>query len=251
MTFIHRFRSVLRTTGATGLLVAVTACATPEGPIEDQSDPLVDLNRSVHEFNKSLDRAIVKPASEAYVVVVPEPARNGISNVVDNIGQPLNIVNHTLQGDVEDAGTAFTRFVMNTVFGFGGLLDIATDAGVPNPDTDFGETLAVWGVGSGPYVELPLFGPSTVRDAFGLGVDFAIDPVNQVAGSEYTAYRVGARVADVLQTRNDLARVIEVLYYESADSYTATRLAFLQNRASELNDGALNDDDLEDPYAFE
>ncbi|MEM8870260.1 MAG: VacJ family lipoprotein [Pseudomonadota bacterium] len=231
-------------------LMLLTACGGQTVPTATDPDPLEGVNRTVHAFNKGLDRAVLKPTSEVYVTVVPPPVRGGVSNGVSNLSEPLNVVNYTLQGNVEGAVRSFMRFGMNTVFGLGGLLDPASDAGLFEDSTDFGETLAVWGVNSGPYVELPLFGPSTVRDTFGLGVDFVADPVPRVLSSEANTYVIGAQAADVLQTRNDLARVIEALFYESADSYAATRIAYLQNRARDLNQG-LALEDLEDPYAFE
>ncbi|MEM7613987.1 MAG: VacJ family lipoprotein [Pseudomonadota bacterium] len=244
------FRRVLAPVGGIILLALVSACGGTAVPSADAPDPLEGINRNVHAFNKGLDRAVLKPTSEVYVAVVPQPVRGGVSNGVSNLSEPMNVVNYTLQGDIEGAVRSFMRFGMNTVFGLGGLLDPASDAGLFEDPTDFGETMAVWGVNSGPYVELPIFGPSTTRDAFGLGVDIVADPVPQVLTSEANAYLIGAQVADVLQTRNDFARVIEALFYESADSYAATRIAYLQNRARDLNQG-LALEDLEDPYAFE
>lgn len=234
-----------------GLLALTAGCTgSTDVPTADSPDPLEGVNRAVHGFNKGLDRVALKPGSEAYVAVVPRRARGGISNVATNLLQPVYAANHLLQGDIEDAGTTVMRFGFNTFFGLGGLLDPASEAGMYDNPTDFGETLAVWGVGSGPYVELPVFGPSTVRDSFGLAVDLYADPVPRALDGDQVPILVGIRVADVLQERNDLARVIDALYYQSADSYSATRIAYLQNRAKEINEGALTLEDLEDPYDF-
>lgn len=234
-----------------GILALTAGCAgSSDVPTADSPDPLEGVNRVVHGFNKGLDRAVLRPVSDAYVTAVPQRGRGGISNVATNLMQPIYAANHLLQGDIEDAGTTVMRFGFNTLFGLGGLLDPASEAGMYDNPSDFGETMAVWGVGSGPYVELPLFGPSTVRDSFGLAVDIYADPVPRALGADALPYLVGVRIGDVLQERNELARVIEALYYESADSYSATRIAYLQNRAKEINDGALALEDLEDPYDF-
>ena len=234
-----------------GILALVAGCAgSQDVPTADSPDPLEGVNRAMHGLNKGLDTVAIKPGSDAYVAVVPSRARSGISNVATNLLQPVYAANHLLQGDIEDAGTTVMRFGFNTLFGLGGLLDPASEAGMYDNPSDFGETLAVWGVGSGPYVELPVFGPSTVRDSLGLAVDIYADPVPRVLGNDSWPYVVGIRVADLLQERNEMARVIEALYYESADSYSATRIAYLQNRAKTINDGALALEDLEDPYDF-
>ena len=230
---------------ATGVILLAGCTDTSVTP-----DPYEQTNRAIHDFNKGVDRYAVRPASQAYAAVVPKPARQGASNVVHNLREPLNFINHVLQGDVEDAGQTFFRFAMNTVFGFGGLLDPASDAGLFENETDFGETMAVWGVPAGAYQEIPFWGPSTERDTAGVLVDFVINPVGQILhGDAATAYRVG-QVADLLHERSEYSRVIDTLLYESADSYLAARIAFFQNRALEVNDEVATDD-LEDPFAFD
>lgn len=238
-----------------GFVAMLGACAQPQVTSSDidAADPWEERNRRVHEFNKKVDVSVVKPVSDAYVDAVPSPIRTGISNGVGNISQPANFINHLLQGDIDDAGATFARFGMNTVFGIGGVLDPATDAGLFDRPTDFGETLAVWGVPSGPYVERPILGPSTVRDSFGRIVQFFADPTTELLeeiDEDITGYVIAARVGNVLQIRNDLDRVVNALYYESADSYTATRIAYLQNRARALSD-RVAESDLEDPNAFD
>ncbi len=219
-------------------------------PTADAPDPFEPVNRGVHAFNKGLDRVALRPASQVYVKVVPSRLRKGVSNVTSNLSQPAIGVNYALQGKFEESGQAFTRFGLNSFFGIGGLLDPATEFGVFEDPTDFGETLAVWGTPSGPYVELPLLGPSTVRDTVGIAVELVADQVPEIIEEDLTGVLIGLQVGDLLQNRSDLARVIDALLYESADSYAATRIAYLQNRARELNQG-LALEDLEDPYAFE
>ena len=241
--------SQMRPLSVAGLLtgmICLAACTdTTANP-----DPYEATNRQIHEFNKGVDKAVIRPTSNAYAAVVPKPARRGVSNVVHNLREPLNFINHVLQGDVEDAGQTFFRFAMNTTFGFGGLLDPASDAGLFENETDFGETMAVWGVPSGAYQEIPFYGPSTERDTFGVVVDVVMNPLTHVLdGDPALAYR-GGQVADLLNERNEYGRVIDTLLYESADSYLAARIAYFQNRALEVNDEVATDD-LEDPFAFE
>lgn len=237
---------------AVAALGLVAACSqAPEGSTGPH-DPYEPLNRKVHAFNKGLDRAFVKPSSEAYAAAVPGPARKGVSNFAGNLGEPLRLINHTLQGDVQEAGATFARFAFNTVFGLGGVLDPATEAGIHRRNTDFGETLAVWGVNQGAYLELPGIGPSTERDAVGMAVDLAMRPVYRLAGdSDFRYVAGGAQVLDVLNTRKEFAPVVDSLLYESADSYAAARIAYLQRRAAALAGGEPAEIELEDPFDFE
>ncbi len=249
--------SILSAARLAGFVVVaglVAGCSSTPETVAGVSDPLESVNRSIHEYNKVTDRTFVRPASKAYAAVVPGPARRGVSNFASNLNEPIRFINHTLQGDVQSAGATFARFGINTVFGLGGLLDAATDMGVAKRDTDFGETLAVAGVGPGPYLELPFFGPSTVRDAVGLGVDFLIDPEPNVtdikADSDVEKAIILADGLDVLQFRHEFRGVIDQLLYESSDSYAASRIAYLQARAAKLGGDTLDDVELEDPFDF-
>ncbi|MHA3979545.1 MlaA family lipoprotein [Halovulum sp. GXIMD14794] len=238
------------------LALSLGACAQP-GDTANAPDPFEGANRAVHSFNKGLDRSVVKPASEAYVRVVPRPVRGGVSNGVNTLSQPIYAANHVLQGDFLGAVHTAFRFGTNVFVGFAGIADPATQMGLYDRPTDFGETLAVWGVDSGPYVELPFFGPSTVRDTTGLVVDFVADPYALTLLRDYTGWFIALEAADALQQRNEYSRLIEALLYESADSYNAARIAYLQNRAATIggsdgSDGATPaPGDLEDPYAFD
>ncbi|MEM1266186.1 MAG: VacJ family lipoprotein [Pseudomonadota bacterium] len=233
--------------GGAALLLAAAACTA--GP--DPDDPYEATNRSIHEFNKAVDRNALRPVSDVYATAVPRPARTGVSNAVSNIGEPVAFINHTLQGDFDDAGATFFRFAVNTVFGFAGLLDVATDAGIFERETDFGETLAVWGVPPGAYLEVPFFGPSTERDLFGTAVNIGINPTTYLLGGQESLALVGAQAADILNQRQEFGAIIDALFYESADSYTAAKIAYLQNRAQATAADGISEDILEDPYAFE
>jgi phospholipid-binding lipoprotein MlaA len=209
------------------------------------------MNRRVHQSNIGLDRNVVGPTAKAYGNVVPEPVQKGLENFSDNFGTPGLMVNNLLQGDVEHLVEHTFRFVINTTFGIGGLLDPAQAIGLAGKDTDFGETLHVWGIKEGAYLELPFLGPSTERDAAGLIVDTALNPLGYVlpAPEKYagTVAKIATRVGD----RNRYGELVDSILYDSADSYAQSRLLYLQNRRFELGDTSQDEnfDPYEDPYA--
>lgn len=247
---------VLRGLATLSLLGACAAAPGPDG-IHDPAEP---VNRAVHGLNKGLDRVAIRPAATVYGTVVPAPVRAGVSNVADVLDLPGDIANQILQGKIGDAATNTLRLGANLTLGLGGLVDFADAAGMPELDTDFGETLAVWGLGEGPYVELPGFGPSTLRDAVGQAVDIAFNPLNNVfQGADATA-ATAATVLEKLESRHRHSDTIDSILYDSADSYAQLRLLYLQNRRYELGQqagGAAADaasdagyfDPYEDPYA--
>lgn len=228
-------------------LALLGACSpAPEGV--DFHDPHETRNRFVHEVNKDIDRAFIRPAGKAYGTVLPKPIRTGVSHFAENLSLPNRALNQILQFDIPGAVTTSLRFATNTIFGVGGLYDPATEFGLPNVDTDFGATLHKWGAAEGTYVELPLLGPSTERDAVGVLADFILlDPLGLVLEADTVVVRRSAKVLDLLGTRHDFSDVVDDLYYNSEDSYIVVRSAYLQRRRFEL-DGGTNDDDLEDPY---
>ncbi|MEZ5798257.1 MAG: VacJ family lipoprotein [Paracoccaceae bacterium] len=239
-----------------GLAAALAGCGTtPAG--QGVNDPLEPANRTIHQLNKGLDRVLLRPGSGAYGAVVPEPVRQGVSNVAETLDLPGDIANGLLQGNIPEAGSNFARLAVNLVFGLGGIFDVATDAGIPRARTDFGETLYVWGVGEGPYVELPALGPSTARDALGTVVDFALNPVGRAAKGKDATAVVVAKVLSKLGDRKRYSNTVDSILYESADSYAQARLLYLQNRRFELGQTGGEDDGgeegfidpYEDPYA--
>jgi phospholipid-binding lipoprotein MlaA len=243
-----RRRTVLLPTFLICAALSVSACARP-GPEGAFYDPLEPQNRAVHGFNKAFDRALVSPASEAYGSVVPDQAQKMVINVAANLTMPNRLVNNLLQFDFPGAAVTTLRFVANTIFGLGGLIDVATDFQLPNDDTDFGETLHVWNVGEGAYVELPFFGGSTARDTVGLVTDIMLlDPLGTFLPDRGDKLRLGIWTADKLGDRHQYADVIDELLYNSADSYVTERSYYLQNRRYQLSNG-LSEADLEDPYA--
>lgn len=214
------------------------------------NDPFEATNREIHAFNKAVDKALLGPLSEAYGAIVPYEFRYMLDNAVTNLGQPNAFVNHVLQGNGNSAGDTLFRFALNSVIGIGGLFDPAAEIGIFDAPTDFGETLAVWGVAEGPYIELPLLGPSTVRDVIGMLVDVGIDPLQYALSDEQASYLFAMRAINLLGTRHEYNDLLQALYYESADSYTAQRLSYLQNKRHSIS-GGTTIDDLEDPYAYE
>lgn len=220
---------------------ALSACA--RGPNPD--DPFEATNRRVHDFNTELDRAFLRPAGQL-AAAMPPVVREPVSNFADNVALPGMVLNGLLQGNVAGAATNTFRFLINSTWGLLGIADPAGDMGLAAQDTDFGETLAVWGVPAGAYLELPGFGPSTQRDAVGELVDFVIDPLDRLGQQAMTDYGTLARVADIAIKRGTFGDTLDSILYESADSYAQTRLIYLQNRQFDLGQAA--DDAYVDPY---
>ena len=223
-----------------------------QGPVPSDSifDPFEDVNRATHEFNKLADTVVLRPAALVYGVSVPEPVQDIVDNTVNNLALPGQAVNHLLQGDLDSMFITVGRFALNSTIGIAGLMDPATDLGLMSLPTDFGETMGFWGVPEGPYVELPFFGPSTTRDTAGMFVDFAIDPLRQFFPSPQREYLFVLKGVDIVGDRHAYADLVDILLYESADSYAAQRLTYLQNKRRTIS-GETNVEDLEDPYAFE
>lgn len=224
----------------------LAGCAAPQGG-DTVYDPLEPLNREVHAMNKAVDKAVLRPMALSVTGGKGGGAVSArISAFSDNLGKPGDVVNNILQLRLVKAAQNTLRFGVNTVFGLGGLFDVATEAGMPEGKTDFGETLHVWGVGEGAYVELPLLGPSTARDALGDVVDFAMNPLGSLPKPEKyigTAAKIASKIGD----RGRYSETIDSILYDSADSYLQARLLYLQNRRYELGQTA-GEDSFVDPY---
>ncbi len=245
-----RSRRALRISALLMSTALLAACAAPSGP-DAINDPFEPANRGVHAFNKGVDRVLVGPASKG-VGIVPEPVRRGIDNVADTLALPGDIANNLLQLRLADAGQNTLRLGVNLTFGLAGLLDVSSELGLQGQPTDFGETLHVWGVGEGPYLELPLSGPSTARDAVGMIVDTALDPVNRVLTVREANVARAIRLFSRLGDRDRFSNTVDSLLYDSADSYAQARLLYLQNRRFQLGQTtgavAASDDGFIDPY---
>lgn len=160
-------------------------------------DPWEKFNRRVHKFNNGVDRVVARPLAKAYVNVVPRPVRLGVSNFFNNLGQPVSALNALLQGKPKQAAQSLGRFALNSTLGIGGIFDPADDAKIPNKSEDFGQTLGVWGWKRSRYVELPLFGPRTVRDTFGLLGDAPLSPIRQIEEDKVRVFIQGLQLVDV------------------------------------------------------
>ena len=234
------------------LSIAVSSgCATPPDHSDTKSyaefrainDPLEPLNRTVFEFNRALDAMFLRPFADFYRLLLPPPLQNGVHNFLANLRSPVILVNDLLQGEWERAGTTTQRFIINTTAGVGGLGDPASDFGLPAHNEDFGQTLAVWGLSEGPFLMLPLIGPSNPRDATGLAVDsFIIDPLGLLnsLGAEgewlptFLLVRFGLTAIDA---RAQNVEELDDLEKSSLDFYAAMRSLYRQFRTAEIHQG--------------
>ncbi len=215
-------------------LLAVALCSgCATGP--NKQDPFEPMNRKVHAFNQSLDSAILKPVAKGYVKVIPSVARTGITNFYRNLGMIVTTLNDALQLKFDKVPVDTMRFSTNLVFGLGGLLDVATEMRIPYNDEDFGQTLGHWGVDSGPYIVLPFFGPSTVRDGLALPVDIYVSPAYDATYDE--GLRWGLIILYGIDTRANLLQVENFMREGALDEYAFLRDIYLQRRDYLIRDG--------------
>lgn len=242
----RRLRMPVSMMAAVLAALAVTGCALPPSdPVARQTyleagDPLEPLNRYIYNVNEGADILVLRPAAHTYREVVPDPARRSVGNFLRNLYSPLILANQLLQGDWQGADATLQRFVMNSTAGVGGLFDVAAAwEGLPYESEDFGQTLAVWGVPDGPYLVLPLLGPSNLRDATGLVVDSLADPIDIYARNSGAGWVTMARSGGYgLDTRAQLIEAIDDVRRNSLDPYAAFRSLYRQRRAVEIRDGA-------------
>ena len=202
-------------------------------------------NRIVFAFNDRVDKALLAPASHVYQAAIPSLVRKGVSNFFDNLRSLDVIVNDLLQGKLAQGGSDTKRFLVNSTLGLGGILDVATAYGLEQHDEDFGQTLGRWGVGAGPYIVLPILGPTTLRDVPGIPVSVGLDPQTYVDDS---SLRVPLRVFDAVDQRARAEGALAVRDESALDRYLFTREAFLQRRLFLIHDGAPPDTDVEDSF---
>lgn len=221
--------------GAAAALLAVGLSGCAGNAHEGIADPLEPMNRAVFRFNEIADGVLIEPASELYGLLVPQVGQTGVRNFFDNLRSPVVLANDLLQGERERAGVTLARLMINTFLGGLGLFDVAQHFGHVRHDEDFGQTLAVWGVGDGAYLVLPILGPSSLRDASGTAVDgFLIDPTGYVAPTDA---RIAGRVVDGIDTRHRLDPVIEDLRRNTIDRYATVRTVYRQRRQAEIANG--------------
>jgi len=238
--------------------LAVGGCAVkPTDPdeikiYEQNNDPLEPMNRGVFKFNQGAYDYVLKPAVKGYRKTVPDVVKTGIENVMTNLKQPIYMINALLQGDLEATGTIAGRFALNSVFGLGGIFDLASREEMPKIKRDFGQTLAVWGVkDSGPYIVLPILGPTTLRDGIGMGVDAFADPVDWILydQNKWLAYgRAGVNGFLEFENRHDLLESVEK---SSTDYYAALRSMYQQNRQKEIRELRGEVQEVQEAYDFD
>ncbi len=225
------------------LLVALLLSGCATGPNADPRDPLEPFNRSVYRFNDAVDAAVLKPVASAYRDVAPVRLRQGIGNFFGNIEDIWSLINSLLQFKGQAAIDGLHRVGVNTVLGWGGVFDVATEMDLERHKSDFGHTLGYWGVASGPYLVLPLLGSSTLRDALALPVDLKGD---LVANVPHIPTRNSAKVLRLIDQRSDLLKASTMLEEAALDRYTFVREAFLQRRRSAIFDGNPPEEDASD-----
>ena len=247
----RHFRAVLSLATLAFFAACGPAALPPGDTIRDADEA---QNRAVHEFNVELDRRLVAPAAQGYGTAVPGPLREGVDNVAANLAQPSYVLNNMLQLRLGQASHNTLRFLVNSTIGIGGLLDPATALGLPAEETDFGETLHVWGLPEGDFVMLPVFGPSTTRDTVGLVVDIALNPVRHAVPADERVYVTAAETLDRFGDRYEAGDSLDSVLYDSSDGYAQLRSLYLQNRRFELGGPVLSYDTgggapYADPYA--
>lgn len=233
--------------GAAALLV-LTACATPPQDPDDlaaykeANDPAEPTNRKIFDINMSIDKHAIKPVAQEYRNTVPDDARSSIRNFFDNLSAPVILINDILQGEGGRAMETLMRFTINTTAGFFGLFDVAAEYGLEGHKEDFGQTLAVWGFGEGPYLMLPFFGPSNVRDTAGKVADIFMNPLTYVIGARDLQFvAAGTTIVDGVDQRSRKIEALDDIERNSLDFYAALRSLYRQNRRSEIMNGEVPD----------
>lgn len=243
------FRRLAQTFALIGvMLLAACAGSQPDAQAgRGTFDPYEEQNRQVHDFNRDLDRKLVRPVSKGYDAAVPDDIETAILRFSQNTSLPRSIVNNMLQLNMRAAIEDSARLFVNTTVGLGGFFDPASEMGMPAAsDADFGQTLHVWGAAEGAYIELPFLGPSTQRDTFGTFIDVLTNPLTYVLNTPARTINRGTSVAGGLTRRSQFSDTIDQILYESADSYAQLRSIYLQGRRFEL--GGRGGEDYGDPY---
>lgn len=225
-------------------LLALSACSSmPENKAEVAeanaiNDPIEPVNRAIFDVNDFLDRLLIRPMAELYRVTVPPPLRDRIAAILRNMAEPVIFANNLLQGEITNAGTTASRFLINTTLGGAGMFEVASDYGLARQTGSFGQTLYVWGMGEGPYLVLPLFGPSNVRDAIGLGVDTVISPWKYIVSYGDSmiegTFTAADMAASALTRREANIEGLDSLREGSLDFYAQMRSVYRQYRAKQL-----------------
>jgi phospholipid-binding lipoprotein MlaA len=210
---------------------------------EEVYDPIEPANRVIFTFNKYVDMVLVKPVAQAYDYVIPDPGKTAVSNVLNNLTMPVVFVNSVLQGDAENSFESLWSFILNTTFGIGGLFDfVGANTDLTVNREDFGQTLGSWGLGSGPYLVLPLLGPSSIRDTFGIATDYAFDPYTYLDSDTAITIRTGLTIVDA---RYQTLALTDDIYENSLDPYVTFRSGYAQRRNAQIANTKSSDMDEE------
>lgn len=210
-------------------LALLAGCATSGDP----RDPLEGFNRGVYQFNAAADDYVINPLARGYNTITPEIVDEGVTNFFRNIGEIVNFINNVLQFNVEGAVMTVSRFMINSTIGLGGFYDVAGEAGIPRYSEDFGQTLGYWGMGSGPYLVLPLLGPSSIRDTGGLVADSFMNPIMYL---EDDGARIGLTALGFFDVKSDLLSIGNLLEGAALDEYDFVKNAYFLRRESQIND---------------
>ncbi len=239
---VPRRRRAIPTLFAAAGLLALANCAARPDPGDAEAvaefratnDPVEPWNRGMFAVNDGLDVLILRPAAEAYRIFLPPEVRTAIRNILGNLRTPVILVNDLLQGETQRAAATAGRFVVNTTLGVGGIFDAATRWGLLGHTEDFGQTLAVWGLREGPYLFIPVLGPSNPRDLAGAGVGVATDPFTWIGGDAFQVFTISRTATSALDTRESLIESLDAMRSSSLDPYAVLRSAYRQRRAVEI-----------------
>jgi len=218
-----------------GCAATTPTASTTADDADTEHDPAEPVNRAIFKVNVAADHAVMRPVAQAYADHVPEGVQKGIHNVVQNLKEPAVAVNDALQGNAKQAWQSVQRLAVNSTVGVAGIFDVASQLGLPPHKADFGQTLAVWGVGEGPFVELPLLCPSNARDTVGTAVDMALNPLTFVGGAPATYAGIATGSANVVDTRSQHLRDLDELERNSLDYYATLRSVYRQHRDAEIS----------------
>lgn len=230
------------------LVIGLTGCASAPKPFNGEAvaaDPWQNANRKVYAFNKALDKVVLSPVTKVYAAITPDPIELAVENFFNNLSEVSHFANHLLQGKPALAANDASRLLINSTVGLFGVIDVASHFGLYPETEDFGQTLGYWGVKSGPYLVLPFFGPSTMRDGASLLADYQLDPLGEY---EPVSHRTRLQALQVLDTRNQLQDVQELII---GDEYTFVRDAYLARRDLQIRDGGPAPDDGNDFDEFD
>lgn len=217
------------------LFLTLSACATIDPEYADTRDPLESFNRSMFIFNDNLDHYVSKPVARGYKKITPEPIDRGISNFFSNLDEVINILNNSLQLKFKDAASDLGRLAVNSTIGLLGFMDVASNMGLQKHNEDFGQTLGSWGMGPGPYLVLPVIGPSTGRDTLGFAADWFTNPIYYAV--EDTGVSWGLYLIRFVDRRADLLKTTDLLEAAALDPYSYVRESYLQRRQHQVYDG--------------